>query len=123
MTITIACDWQKVYGFISDLDNFPQWAKTFCRKIRKQDDTWYEIGTDQGPLLIRVAPRNEFGIVDYYISAGQGAEVYVPLRVVPNGAGCEVIFTLFQRENMTDKQLASDKALVEQDLQVLKEVM
>ncbi|MFH0887246.1 MAG: SRPBCC family protein [bacterium] len=121
--MTIAGDWQKVYGFISDLDNFPLWAKTFCRTIRKLDDTWYEIGTDQGPLRIRVTPRNEFGIIDYHIAAGQGAEVYVPPRMIANGTGCEVQFTLFQRPGMTDEMFVCDRALVEQDLATLKKQM
>lgn len=123
ITITIAGDWQKVYGFISDLDNFPLWAKTFCRSVKKLDGTWYEIETPQGAVKIRLALRNEFGVVDHYIISPKGEEVYVPIRVIPNGTGCEVQFTLFQRPRMTDEMFVCDRALVEQDLATLKKRM
>lgn len=38
------------------------------------------------------------------------------MRVVPNGSGCDLMFTLFQRPGMTDEELAVDAGLVEADL-------
>ena len=45
------------------------------------------------------------------------------MRVVPNGEGSEVIFTLFQQPGMPDENFLSDQDLVRQDLAVLKQVM
>lgn len=123
LNIYIDRSWQEVYEFVSDLMNFPKWAKTFCRSVKKQDNTWYEIETPQGLVRFRITPRNEFGVVDHYLISPKGAEVYVPMRVVKNGTGCEMIFTLFQQPGMTDEQFASDRALVEKDLATLKKQM
>lgn len=123
INITINCDWRQVYDFVSDLNNFPKWAKTFCQSIKKIEAPWYEIDTPQGPTQIRITTRNEYGVADHYIISPKGDEVYVPMRVIPNGAGCELLFTLFQRPGMTDEMFKSDRALVLKDLETLKEVM
>lgn len=123
LNIYIDRSWQDVYEFVSDLMNFPKWAKTFCRSVKKLDSIWFKIETPQGPTRIRISPRNEFGVVDHYLISPKGAEVYVSMRVVQNGAGSEIIFTLFQQPWMTNAQLASDRALVAQDLVKLKKQM
>ncbi len=40
-------------------------------------------------------------------------EVVVPMRVVPNGSGSEVLFTLFQLPDVSDEKCAEDIGLVE----------
>lgn len=44
------------------------------------------------------------------------------MRVVPNGDGSEVVFTLFRQPGMTDEQFAADAAWVAKDLAALKAV-
>ena len=50
-------------------------------------------------------------------------EVYVPMRVVANGNGSEVFFTVFQQPEMTEQDFAADIKMVEEDLQTLKAFM
>ena len=38
LTTAIACAPKKVYAFVSNPENMPKWAKTFCRSIRKSAD-------------------------------------------------------------------------------------
>lgn len=45
------------------------------------------------------------------------------MRVIPNGAGSEVIFTLFQTANMSDDRFVEDARLVENDLCVLRRIV
>jgi len=45
------------------------------------------------------------------------------MRVMPNGNGSEIIFTLFQQPDMSDEDYARDIGLVQQDLQNLKTIM
>ena len=45
-----------------------------------------------------------------------GTVVRNPLRVLPNDAGSEVVFTLFRRPGTTDVAFAEDAALVAADL-------
>jgi hypothetical protein len=52
-----------------------------------------------------------------------GDTVYVPLRVVAAGDGCEVVFTLRRAPGMTDAEFERDTALVTGDLALLKKVL
>ena len=49
--------------------------------------------------------------------------VYVPLRAVANGDGCEVTMTLFRQPGMTDAEFVRDQGLVRKDLEALKAVL
>ena len=122
LTISINCDPKKVYEFVSNLENMPKWAKTFCKSIKKSNNEWI-MQTPQGPVKIKIAPTNDFGILDHTVIPAPGVEVVVPMRVVTNGLGSEVIFTLFQQPGMTDENFAKDHGMVEQDLAALKQVM
>jgi hypothetical protein len=52
-----------------------------------------------------------------------GVEIYVPLRVLPNGSGSEVVFMLFRQPSLPPEKFRADIGLVEQDLQTLKTVL
>jgi hypothetical protein len=44
----------------------------------------------------------------------------VPLRVVQNGDGAEVIITLYRQPGMDDERFAGDIKLINRDLKLLK---
>ncbi|OGN27225.1 MAG: hypothetical protein A2941_02390 [Candidatus Yanofskybacteria bacterium RIFCSPLOWO2_01_FULL_49_17] len=122
LTVSINSNPKKVYEFISNLENMPKWAKTFCGSITKSNGEWI-IETPQGPMGIKIAPKNDLGILDHTVIPAPGVEVFVPMRVVPNGGGSEVVFTLFQQPDMSVENFAKDQEMVEQDLATLKQVM
>jgi hypothetical protein len=47
-----------------------------------------------------------------FTPTGAGDEVHVPLRVVQNGTGSEVILTLYRQPAMDDERFAADIKLV-----------
>ena len=122
LSITIARHSRKVYEFVSNPENLPRWAAGLCKSVRKSDSGWIA-DTPQGPMQIRFAEKNDLGMLDHYVTPAQGVEVYVPMRVVPNGSGSEVIFTLFKTPKMSDKQFAEDVGMVQRDLKTLKSVL
>jgi len=122
LSVSINCDRKKVYEFVSNPENLPKWAKMFCRSIKKSNGGWI-VETPQGPVKVRFTRKNEFGILDHYVNPAPGVEVFVPMRVVSNGSGSEVIFTLFQLAGMSDEKCAEDIGWVEQDLRTLKGIM
>src|SRR3989338_7448170 len=122
LNITIACSPRKVYEFVSNPENLPRWAAGLGKSVRKSDAGWV-VDTPQGPAQIRFAEKNDFGVLDHYVILASGVEVYVPMRVVSNGSGSEVIFTLFKTPEMSDKQFAEDAGMVERDLKTLRSVL
>lgn len=57
--------------------------------------------------------------MDHYVQAG-GPEIYIPLRIIQNGDGADVQFTLFRQPGMSDAKFAADAEWVERDLLALK---
>ena len=109
-----------VYRFASNPAHLPRWATTFCTSAKREKGKWV-METSLGPVEIRLAKKNALGVLDHVIVLPRGgAQLYVPMRVVANGAGCEVIFTLFRSPRMTKKRFMEDMALVERDLRTLK---
>jgi hypothetical protein len=122
VSVAINCDPATVYEFVSNPENLPKWAKMFCRSIKKSNGGWI-VETPQGPVNVRFSKRNDFGVLDHYVSSAPGVEVFVPMRVVPNGSGSEVLLTLFQPAGMSGERFAEDIRWVEQDLHHLKSIM
>ena len=122
ISVQITREPEAVYAFVAALENFPEWATTFCQSIRKKEEGWV-METSLGPMSIRLAPKNSLGVLDHYVTPATGETLYVPLRVVANGSGSEVLFTLFRLPGVADEDYAADAALVRQDLATLKKVL
>ena len=46
-------------------------------------------------MKVRFAEKNAFGVLDHYVTPAPELDVYVPMRVLPNGSGNEVISLYF----------------------------
>jgi hypothetical protein len=79
--------------------------------------------TPQGPVSVRFVEQNTLGVLDHYVRIDPAPEALNPMRVVPNGSGCELMFTLFQRPGMSDEQFVEDAGLVEADLNRARAVL
>ncbi|MBO3085969.1 SRPBCC family protein [Cellulomonas fengjieae] len=112
----------EVYEFAADPANLHRWAPGLGTTVAQDDDGWF-IDTTDGRVRLTFAPRNEYGVLDHEVRPPSGEPVYVPLRVVADGDGCEVVFTLRRSPGMTDAELDRDAALVTRDLGLLKRVL
>ncbi|NTF42200.1 SRPBCC family protein [Rhizobium rhizogenes] len=120
--IPIERDWREVYDFASRPQNMPYWASGLASGLKQEGDDWIAEGI-LGTARVRFAPQNDFGVIDHVVTLEAGLKVYNALRIVPNGDGCEVMFTLLRLPGMTEEQFASDSAHVLRDLTTLKDLM
>lgn len=121
--VGIARDWRAVYDFAASPDNMPQWASGLSTTMRKDGEDYVADGGPIGEIRVRFAPRNDFGVIDHTVTLESGVTVHNALRVVPNGDGAEVMFTLLQLPGMDDQAFAGDAAHVRADLERLKTIM
>ena len=122
ISISIKRDHKTVYEFISNLENLPRWASSTFPSIKEINGEWL-IDTPQGQNKVRLSERNDFGILDHYVKLPSGVEVYIPMRVVKNNDGSEVMVTVFQTKEMTNKVYEEDLQTVKKDLNHLKTVI
>jgi hypothetical protein len=111
-----------VYAFASDPANLPRWASGLGSSVVQVDGDWL-VETPEGRVRVTFAPDNEYGVLDHDVLTPSGQTVYVPLRAVADGDGCEVVFTLRRSPGMTDAEFERDTALVGADLALLKKVL
>lgn len=112
----------EVYAFASDPQNLPRWAPGLGNAIERDGDDWF-VETSQGRVGLTFTPHNEYGVLDHVVRTPSGDTVYVPLRAIADGDGCEVVFTLRRAPGMTDAELERDAALVTGDLALLKQLL
>jgi len=112
----------EVYAYACDPANLPEWAPGLGSSVAEVDGRWF-VQTAEGRIEVEFAPRNEFGVLDHHVTLPTGEIVYIPLRVIADEAGCEVVFTLRRLAGMSDEDYARDAAAVAADLARLKAVM
>ena len=111
-----------VYAFASDPANLPRWARGLGGSVTQENGTWF-VETPDGRAQITLAPDNDYGVLDHHVVTPSGEAVYVPLRAIADGDGCEVIVTLRRAPGLTEAEFERDGALVAADLARLKSVL
>jgi hypothetical protein len=112
----------EVYAFAADPANLPRWARGLGGSVVRVDGNWF-VETPAGRVQVTFAPDNEYGVLDHEVLTPSGETVYVPLRAIADGDGCEVVFTLRHPHGMSDAEFERDAALVSGDLALLKMVL
>lgn len=97
----------------------PEWAAGLAEGIRREGDAWIAT-SPMGEVRVEFRTDLERGILDHDVTLPDGTVVANAMRVLPNGGGSEVVFTLFQREGVTDDEFEADAAAVAADLQSLR---
>jgi len=113
---------QKVYEFAADPAKLPKWAPGFVKSIANRDGQWVA-QTTMGEVTFAFAERNSFGVLDHGVTLPSGETFSNPMRIVANGQGSEVLFTLFRHAPMTEAEFDRDATVVLGDLEKLKAVI
>lgn len=120
---SIRRDWRAVYDFAARPENMPLWASGLASGLTRDGEDWIADGGPVGNVRVRFAPPNDFGVIDHTVTLPNGLRVENALRIVPNGGGAEVMFTLLRQPDMDDAAFESDAAHVARDLEALAGLM
>jgi hypothetical protein len=94
LSVSIARPAAEAYELLCVPENLSKWAS--------------RMGT-----LVRLTERNARGVLDFSVARANGSRAYVPLRVVSNGAGCELVLTLFAPELSDENFLIAARQVLE----------
>jgi hypothetical protein len=108
-----------VYEYASDPANLPEWAPGLGSKVEQVDGRWF-VETSDGRVGVAFARPNDYGVLDHEVTLPTGEVVSNPMRVVADGVGCEVVFSLRRVPDMSDQDFDRDAGLVQADLTRLK---
>ena len=113
---------REVYEFVIEPTNVPKWARGLGSSVSQTAEGWI-VETPEGPAKLAFVERNELGVADHTVTLKSGPRVLVPVRVLPNGDGSEVMLTVFRLPGVSAKKFAEDLGAVERDLRSLKAVL
>ena len=122
MSVRIDRPFAKVYEFLVDPANWNQWAFGLGKSLRRSNDGWIA-DSDEGIVKVRFTPQNQYGVLDHMVTRPWGTQVCVSMRLIANGGGCELLFTLLRGPGMSDEQYKADANFVQRDLNGLKELL
>jgi hypothetical protein len=111
-----------VYRFASNMETWPQWASGLGKSIRRDGSDWIADGP-LGQVRVRLAAPNPFRVLDHDVTLPAGVSIHNPLRVLPNGAGSEVIFSVFRQPDTPEHDFQADLLAVEKDLRAMKQLL
>jgi len=122
ISVFIAAPPARVYAFASNPAKLPLWVPSFCKSVERVGSEWV-VQSPAGRAVFTFASPNDLGVLDHTVELPSGLKLTNPMRVIPNGDGCDVLFTLFQHEGMSDQQFQEDAALVLRDLHTLRRLL
>jgi hypothetical protein len=122
VTVSVDRDWREVYDFASIPENLQRWAAGLCVRFEKSGEDWLAESPDGLAIRIRFSPPNDFGVLDHFVVA-DGREIRNAMRVVANGTGAEMMFTLLRTPDMTEDAFEADATAVARDLNALKTLL
>lgn len=119
---SLDADVATVSSIAGDPEKLPLWAAGLSTGIRLESGRWYADSPMSAVEVAFTGPTGS-GILDHDVTLPDGTVVHNPLRVIPNDGGSEIVFTLFQRDGMSDEEFAADALLIAQDLDRLAELL
>ncbi|RWX78361.1 SRPBCC family protein [Neorhizobium lilium] len=121
--VSIARTWEDVFAFTGKPENMPLWASGLASGLMRDGEDWLGDGGPIGRIRVRFSPPNPYGILDHTVTMEDDTVVVNSMRVVPNGDGAEIMFTLLQRPDQDNAAFETDAAHVLHDLTMLKSLM
>lgn len=122
VAVTVAADPAAVYDYLVDPRNLPAWAAGLAKSVEQRDGQWV-VDSGNGEWIIEFAPRNTFGVADHVVTQPDGTQQLNPMRVLPNGDGAELLFTLFRAEVQDDDAWQALLEVIAADLQALADIL
>ena len=112
--ISIQATPDQVLDVVGDARALPRWAPNFATTVEPAGDHWIV----NGELHIDLRVDRERGTADIVRVADPRTGAYS--RVVPNGDGCEYLFTLFFPAGTDETAVTRQMEVVEEELRTIR---
>ena len=124
--VSIARDYDFVYDFLATPKNLFTWADELGTAFHPEGPLdWVAeapVAID-GPVTIRFSPRNIHGVLDVMALKAGIVVFQAPVRLMRNGAGCELTIGVWHRVEDGEAKRLSDVEWARSDLLTLKTVL
>ena len=122
LSISIDVPFARAYAYAQKPEHFAEWAAGLANTLHRTEHGWVA-DTPEGEAQVEFSPPNDYGVLDHRVHLDGKPPIEIPLRMIANGDGTEVLFTLFRQPHMDDAAFERDAELVRRDLQALKRLL
>jgi Polyketide cyclase / dehydrase and lipid transport len=110
VTTVLAAPPREVFDYLSDVENLPDWANEFARRLEREGDG-YKVVNGLGEFFFEIRADPGTGVIDMYAGPTKDAMALFPTRVVGlPGGGSAFSFTMFQGPDTPDALFESQHA-------------
>jgi hypothetical protein len=121
VTTVLASDSDKVFAYLADVENLPDWATEFARELRREGDD-YKVVNGLGEFFFEIRADEARGVIDMYAGPSKDAMAVFPTRVVALPAGgTAYTFTMFQAPGMPDELFESQYESLKREFRNIEE--
>ena len=112
----------EVYDYVSQPANLPRWAAGLGSSIELIDGQWVA-ESPLGRIVVAMVEQNPYGVLDHWVTLATGERFYNPMRVIADGDGCELVFTLRRQPGVSETDFERDAAAVAADLAAVRRLL
>jgi hypothetical protein len=114
---------QRVFEYMSDIRNLPEWATEFARELREEDGQ-YRVINGLGEFLFEIHADDSTGVIDMYAGPSSEEMAVFPTRAValPDGR-TSYSFTMFQAPGMPDELFEAQYASLRREFGNLERIL
>src|SRR5262245_62899265 len=102
VTAVLPAPRDRVFAYLSDIENLPDWANEFARELKVVDGR-HKVVNGLGEFFFEIHADAESGVIDMLAGPTEDALLCFPTRVVATPAGGSAFtFTMFQAPGQPD---------------------
>jgi hypothetical protein len=111
---------ERVFDYMSDIENLPRWATEFARELKVVDGR-HVVVNGLGEFVFKIESDTGTGVVDMFAGPNEDEMGVFPTRVVelPGGASA-YSFTMFQAPGMPDELFESQYQSLKREFENLE---
>ncbi len=103
-SVTIPAPKSRVFAYLADIENLPQWATCFCQRLDVVDGRHWAT-TPQGQVLCDIRAHQATGTIDFLAGPNPEQMARWPARVLDLPGGESLYqFTTVQMPGMSDEE-------------------
>jgi hypothetical protein len=114
---------ERVFGYMADVENLPEWATEFARELRREGDD-YKVRNGLGELFFAIRADPATGVIDMYAGPTKEEMAVFPTRAValPDGRTA-YSFTMFQAPGMGDELFDAQHASLRREFANIERIL
>ena len=112
----------EVYRFLVRPQNYAEWAAVTGPMLHLGERDW-RVSTAFGERIVRFCAPNDLFVLDHAVFREGDAPVMLPMWLVPNGEGCELVFVFYRRPGISEEQFASAIEWINTDFLTLRSLL